>query len=126
MPINQAATVTVGPGAASKLAFTGQPSDATTGAAIAPPVVVAAQDEFGNTATAFSGAIRMSITSGTGTFSARLDGTNPKNAVGGLATFTDLTINLASILPPYRLDAASSPLTLATSSSFNVSGPPLP
>jgi Invasin, domain 3 len=126
MPINQAATVTVGPGAASKLAFTGQPSDATTDAAIAPPVVVAAQDEFGNTATAFTGAIRLSITPGTGTFSARLDGTNPTDAIGGVATFPDLRINLPSILPPYQLDAASSPLTRATSSSFGVSGAPLP
>jgi len=118
--------VTVDPGPPAKLAFTGQPSDAATGAPITPAVVVTAQDEFGNTATAFTGAIALSIAPGTGTLLAKLSGTNPINAVGGVATFADLSINLPSTVPPYQLIAASSPLTGATSSSFNVTGLPIP
>jgi len=120
--INEIATVTVDPGAAAKLSFTGQPSDAETGAHITPPVVVTAQDEFGNTATDFTDAITLSITPGTGTLLAALSGTNPVNAVGGVATFSDLSINLPSTVLPYRLDAGSSGLTGATSSSFSITG----
>jgi len=124
--LNQTATVTVVPGPAATLSFTGQPSDAGTGVPITPPVVVTAQDEFGNTADAFTGAITLSITQGTGTVLAALSGTNPVNPIGGLATFPDLSINLPSTLFPYKLDAGANGLTGATSSSFNVTGLSLP
>jgi len=124
--INGTATVDVDPGPPATLSFARQPSDAETGAIIAPAVVVAAQDEFGNTATAFTGSIALAITPGSGTPLAVLSGTNPVNAIGGLATFVDLSINLPSTLIPYRLDATSTALTDATSSSFNVTGLPIP
>jgi len=124
--VDGTATVTVDPAAPATLSFSGQPSNATTGNAIAPPVVVTAQDEFGNPTPAFIAAIALSITPGTGTVLARLDGTNPLNAVGGVATFSDLRINLPSTVVPYRLDAASGSLTGATSSAFDVTGLPLP
>jgi len=89
-------------------------------------VVVAAQDEFGNATTTFTGSIALVITPGSGTTLARLSGTTPVNAIGGLATFPDLSINLPSTLIPYRLDASSGSLTGATSSSFNITGVPLP
>jgi len=118
--VTQQTTVTVNPAAASRLTFTGQPSNTAANAAIAPPVVVTAQDAFGNTATTFTGSITLSITSGTGTPLAVLSGTNPVNAAGGVATFSNLSINLPSTVIPYQLDAASGALTRATSSPFNI------
>jgi len=57
---------------------------------------------------------------------AALSGTNPVNPVGGVASFSDLSINLPSTLLPYKLDAGANGLTGATSSLFNVTGLPLP
>jgi hypothetical protein len=118
--IVQTAAVTVIAGPAAKLAFTGQPSNTAANMPIAPPVVVTAQDAFGNTATDFIGAITLGITPLTGTPLALLSGTNPVSAVGGLGTFSNLSINLPSTVPPYKLDAASSGLTSTTSSPFNI------
>jgi hypothetical protein len=118
--ITQPATVAVIAGPAAKLAFTGQPSNARANTIIAPPVVVTTQDAFGNTATDFVGAITLSITPLTGTPLALLSGTNPVSAVGGLATFSNLSIDLLSTFPPYQLDAASGSLTPTTSSRFNI------
>jgi hypothetical protein len=118
--IVQTAAVTVIAGPAAKLAFTAQPSNARATTIIAPPVAVTAQDTFGNTATDFIGAITLSITPLTGTLLAVLSGTNPVSAVGGAATFSNLSINLPSTFPQYQLDAASGGLTPTTSSPFSI------
>jgi len=85
---------------------------------IIPAVVVTARDAFGNTATAFAGAVTVSITSGTGTPLAVLSGTNPVNAVAGVATFSNLSINLTGL--GYRLDAAAGGVTGTTSNTFDI------
>jgi hypothetical protein len=109
---------TVNPAAASQLVFTGQPTDTKAGSHITPAVVVTAQDQFGNTATDFAGQITLSITSGTGTVLAALSGTNPVSAIAGVATFSDLSIDLVGTA--YSLDAAANGLSGATSGSFNI------
>src|SRR5438046_2978273 len=48
-------TATGTPATASQLVFTTQPSDVVVGNKRQPPVVVTARDQFGNTATAFTG-----------------------------------------------------------------------
>src|SRR5437667_4434879 len=78
------------PAPASVLAFTVQPTDAMQGSAI-KPVQVTAYDALGNTATDFTGPIRLAFgTDGSVSKKATLSGTNPVPAVAGVATFTDL------------------------------------
>jgi hypothetical protein len=85
---------------------------------ITPAVVVTARDAFGNAATGFTGAVTVSITPLSGTLGATLAGTNPLNAVAGVATFSNLSINLTGLA--YRLDAAASGLTGTTSNFFDI------
>ena len=113
-------SVTVTPGPAAELLFTGQPTDTRASAPITPPVVVTAVDAFGNTASTYTGVVTVSITPGTGTPLAVLSGTTSVSASGGVASFGNLSINLASTVTPYRLDAASSGLGGATSTTFNI------
>jgi hypothetical protein len=103
---------------ATQLAFTAQPSTATSGVAIAPAVQVTARDASGNPATGFTGPITVAITNGTGTGGAVLSGTLTVSAVAGVATFSNLSINLAGT--GYTLTATSAGLTSATSSAFNI------
>src|SRR5438445_530728 len=82
------------PAPATVLAFTVQPTGATQGSAITPPVQVTAYDALGNTATDFTGPIRLAFgTDGSVSHSAKLLGTNPVPAVAGVATFSDLAVD---------------------------------
>jgi hypothetical protein len=110
---------TVGPGAASKLVFTAQPTSATAASAIAPAVQVTAQDANGNTATGFTGLVTIAVgaNSGGGT----LSGTMSVAAVAGVATFSNLTIDRAGTA--YVLTATASGLTSAVSTPFDVTAP---
>jgi hypothetical protein len=99
-----------------KLAFTVQPSNALTGAAISPAVQVTVQDANGNTVTADSSPVTLALA---GTTS--LGGTPTVNAQNGIATFSNLTVESAGI---YMLSATSATLTSATSTSFTVTAPP--
>src|SRR5205823_5104880 len=81
----------VTPGAASRLVFTVQPTPTVAGATITPAVQVTAQDAHGNTATAFSGSVTVAIGMNPG--GGALSGTSSVAAVGGIATFSGLSIN---------------------------------
>jgi hypothetical protein len=79
-------------GAANKLAFTTQPSASTvTGEVFAQQPVVTIQDANGNTVTSASNSVNLILATGTGT----LGGTTTKTAISGVATFTDLSIDMA-------------------------------
>ncbi|HEY0035951.1 MAG TPA: invasin domain 3-containing protein, partial [Longimicrobium sp.] len=103
-------------GAAAKLVITQQPTSVTAGAAITPAVVVQIQDANGNVVTgaADSVAIAIDANPATGT----LSGTAKVAAVGGVATFANLSIDKAGT--GYTLAATSGILTGATSGAFNV------
>jgi len=103
-------------GGASQLAFTVQPVTTTAGATITPAVKVTAKDAAGNTVPAFTGNITVAI--GTNPSGGSLAGTKTIAAVAGVATFSDLSINRNGT--GYTLTAASSGLTGATSSAFNI------
>lgn len=105
-------------GAASKLVFSVQPSDAQVGALIAPPVEVTAQDQFDNIATGFAGNVTLTIGTNPGTPPGTLFGTVPRPAVAGVATFDDLTINGAGI--GYTLLATAAGLPAAESAAFDM------
>ncbi|HXV91427.1 MAG TPA: hypothetical protein VD707_08660 [Gemmatimonadales bacterium] len=111
------APFTINPGTAAVLVFTVQPTTGPAGVTIAPPVQVTARDALGNTVTNFTSQVTLAITAGTGTPGAVLLG-SPVNAVAGVATFSNLSINLAGV--GYRLDATSGALPLVTSNAFSM------
>src|SRR5439155_2353254 len=113
------------PAPATVLAFTAQPTDAMQGSAI-KPVQVTAYDALGNTATDFTGPIRMAFgTDASVSQNAGLSGTNPVPAVAGVATFTDLAVDQPGL--GYTLTAAFGSATpVATSAAFNITPAPPP
>jgi hypothetical protein len=111
----------ISPGAAAKLAFTTQPGNANAGSNIPGPPTVTVQDNFGNTVTSSTAAITMALGNNPG--GGALSGTTTKNAVGGVASFSDLTINQPG--SGYTLAASSTSLTGATSTGFDITAPDL-
>src|SRR6266566_3906865 len=113
------------PAPASVLAFTVQPTDAMQGSAI-KPVQVTAYDALGNTATDFTGPIRLAFgTDASVSGNAALAGRNPVPAVAGVATFTDLAVNQPG--SGYTLTAAFGNATpVATSAAFKIIPAPPP
>src|SRR5207245_1825960 len=105
-------------GTATQMAFTVPPSNTPAGAAISPPVQVTARDQFGNTATQFTGNITLAIPANSNPGGGTLSGTKTVAAVSGVATFSDLSINNAG--NGYRLRATSSGLTALSSPQFNI------
>jgi hypothetical protein len=110
------ASVTVVAGPPVGLAFTAQPSTVTAGAPLTPPIVVTARDIAGNTATGFSGAVTISFATNPG--GAILSGTTTVGAVGGIVTYSDLTINRSGT--GYTLKATSGSLSTATSAALTI------
>jgi len=103
-------------GAATKLAFAVQPANAAAGAAITPAVQVAVQDAGGNLVTTASNSIAIAI--GTNAGGGLLSGTSPVSAVGGIAQFSNLSIDKTGT--GYTLQATATGLTAAVSSAFNI------
>jgi len=103
-------------GNANKLVFTVQPSSATVRQPITPAVQVQVQDASGNPVTSATDRITVALGSNPG--GATLAGTTSVNAVGGTATFSDLSLNKGGT--GYTLTALGSGLISATSAAFNV------
>ncbi|NCO90852.1 MAG: M6 family metalloprotease domain-containing protein, partial [Armatimonadetes bacterium] len=109
------ASVTVVPGAPSKLAFLTQPpASATAGAVLAPPVQVRVLDTYGNLVDTATSPVTMVLGQGAGT----LGGTRMKNAVAGIAQFADLSVDLAGT--GKKLSAFSTGLTSVDSDAFAI------
>lgn len=106
--------IVVGP--AARLSFTVQPSNSQAGASIAPAVQVAAVDAGSNTVTTFTGNVTIAIDSNPG--GGTLSGTTTVQAVGGVATFSDLSISPAGA--GYSLSATSGALATPASAPFIV------
>src|SRR3989442_152756 len=83
---------------------------------------LAAPDASGDTVTSFTGAIAIAIDNNPA--GGTLSGNAPVNAVNGVATFANLTIDKAGT--GYTLNATSGTLTQATSNSFNITAAPPP
>jgi hypothetical protein len=101
---------------ATQLILTIQPSNTARGSTITPSVVVSVEDSSGRVVTTSSASIAIAISSNPG--SGTLSGTTPLNAVNGVATFANLSINNPGT--GYTLRATSSGLTSVTSASFSV------
>ena len=110
---NAAQTETINPGASSRLAFTTQPMGTTNGATMTA-VVVQLQDQFSNNVAGSGTNISLTLNGG-GT----LGGTTSLTAdASGKAIFNNLNVTGAGGGATFT--ASASPLTGATSSSFNV------
>jgi hypothetical protein len=112
------------PAAPTKLGFTIQPAGAKAGKPFETQPKVAVEDIYGNVVTSSRVSVTLLITPGTGTPGAILSGTKTlitEDALGGLAAFTDLSIDQAGA--DYTLTATSSGLTPAVSETFGVGTP---
>lgn len=112
------ATGVVGNG--NKLVFVVQPSNTTVRKPINPPVKVQVEDGAGNPVTNATSPITVALGANPG--GATLAGTTTVQAVGGVATFSDLSLNKAG--SGYTLSALSSGLVSATSQAFAVNDRP--
>jgi alpha-tubulin suppressor-like RCC1 family protein len=104
------------PPAATKLAFAVQPSLVAAGVAIAPAVQVRIQDAQGNTVTGANTGVRIDFAPGTA--GASLLGAKSVNAVAGVATFTDLAVDIRGT--DFSLVATAPGSQQATSDPFSV------
>src|SRR6185295_1314903 len=88
--VSSAFSITPAPPAA--LAFIQAPGGAAAGAIIAPPVTVSLVDAFGNRTTASGLSVTIAI--GSGPAGAVLGGSTTGTSAAGVATFSDLTLDL--------------------------------
>jgi hypothetical protein len=110
------AAFNINPLVPTKLAFIVQPGDTPIGSFISGAPTVAVQDSAGNTVTTANRAITITLVnnSNLGT----LNGTKTKGTTGGVASFSNLTIDQPG--SGYALRATSTGLTSATSSAFAI------
>ena len=111
------ATVSITPAAADHLLIGQQPTSAAPGATLNPAVTVKVVDAYNNVVTA-DNADQVTIALGTNPSGATLGGTATVTVSGGVATFGNLSVNLAGA--GYTLAASSGTLGPATSAAFNV------
>ncbi|MFN2420511.1 MAG: beta strand repeat-containing protein, partial [Gemmatimonadota bacterium] len=104
------------PASAARLVFSQQPTNTQAGATITPPVTVRALDSAGNVNTSFTGNVTIVI--GNGPTGSTLSGTTTVAAVSGVATFSNLSIDIAGT--GYTLVASASGLVSATSDPFTI------
>src|SRR5213593_1262657 len=103
-------------GAATKLAFTGQPTNVAAAQPITPAVQVAVQDAVGNRVPGATDAVTVAL--GSNPSGGTLAGTVTVNAAQGIATFADLRIDRPG--SGYTLLASAAGLSGATSTPFAV------
>jgi hypothetical protein len=109
-------SVTIGVGAANKLAITTQPVGAASGAVLSTQPVVKVQDSAGNVVTTSSASITVT-SSGTSTIGGSQAG--GLAASSGIASFSNLTL-AGTVATNYTLTFASAGLTSATSNNLTV------
>ena len=110
------ATVNVSSGAATRLAFLVQPMNAIAGQSISPALQVAIQDNAGNTVRNATDPVTIAIGNNPG--ASTLSGNVTRDAVNGIATFNDLSLNRSGT--GYELVASSGSFASATSLGFIV------
>jgi len=113
VPGNAVLTVTQ---AAASLAFSVGPTSAVAGEAINPAIQVEVRDSSGNLIAGSRAAVTLGFGANPG--GATLHGSTTVNAVGGIATFSGITIETAD--SGYTLTATGSAVNQGTSGAFNV------
>ena len=100
------------------LTFTAQPTNGDAAAPLSPQPVVEVRNADNSLATGYNGSVTVAIKSGTGTATAKLTGTVTRPVVNGVATFTDLAIDLPGA--NYVLDATAPGVARADSQPFTL------
>jgi Chitobiase/beta-hexosaminidase C-terminal domain len=118
-PVSQAYVIFVP--TSTSVAFVQQPTTSATNTVIAPPITVQILDQKGNPITSSTALVTMALGANPG--SGTLSGTTSVNAVNGIATFADLSID--AIANAYTLTASSAGLTSAASTAFNITPYPI-
>ena len=103
--------------AATKVVFGQQPNNCIAGVPMTPSVTVDVEDQFGNIVTTANSSMTLATESGPGF----LLGTSTVTAVNGVATFSNLLFDAATISSYYTLLATDGALTSAVSNTFTVS-----
>src|SRR5437870_442561 len=103
-------------GAATQLAFGTPPGATVADHNITPAVKVRALDALGNLVPSFTGSV--GIATGSNPGGATLSGTTPVAAIGGVATFYDLSLNKTAT--GYTLTASGSGFAPVTSAPFDI------
>jgi hypothetical protein len=111
---------TVSAAAPSVMVFLQEPTGGFAGDVIAPPVLVAVEDAFGNIVTSSSATVTVAFGANPG--QGPLGGTLSEPVLSGVATFADLTVAVAA--SGYTLVATSPGLPPVTSTTFNEAVPP--
>ena len=109
-------TFAISAASADHLAFSVMPTNTVASHSLNPAVKVQVLDQFGNLVTTDTSNVTVAIGNNPG--SGSLSGTTSEAAVGGVATFGNLSIDAAGT--GYALSAADGSLTGALSSSFNI------
>ncbi len=107
---------------ATQLAFTVEPTTTIVASSIMPAVQVAIQGALGNLVAGATDPVTVAI--GTNPGGGTLSGTVTVDAVAGVGSFTDLTID--QVGTGYTLVATSGSLSSATSATFAIFPPPSP
>jgi hypothetical protein len=115
--ITGSASVSVNPAAANHLVFLQQPTDTAAGHTIGPAVTVEIVDQFGNVVTS-DNTDTITLSVGNNPSGGTLSGTLTVTVRGGIATFGDLSIDLAGV--GYTLHARTAGLTDADSGAFSI------
>jgi alpha-tubulin suppressor-like RCC1 family protein len=105
-----------GPLVAAKLAFTVQPTNTLTDSSIVPAIAVTVEDAAGDPVTTSSLLVTVALNTNPG--GSVLSGSLTVAAIGGVATFPYLSLNLPA--NGYSLVATAGGVTSATSSTFNI------
>src|SRR5207244_2825576 len=103
-------------GVATQLVFGTQPSTTVANRLITPAVKVTALDALGNQVPSFTRSVTVALGANSG--GATLSGTTPVAAVGGVATFVDLSLNKTAT--GYTLTASASGFAPVTSTAFDI------
>lgn len=106
----------------NRLEVATQPIGGLPGGPFQRQPVVRVTDEFGNLDTWYTGPVALSIKPGTGKTGAMLTGTTTVDAVAGVATFTDLRIDICGL--GYVIVAMSGNLTPGESEPLDVKSAP--
>ena len=112
-------TITFSVGSATQLSFGVQPTNTVSGASISPAIQVRVEDGDGNLITSSSASVTLALENDPTDGEATLSGTLTVGAASGIATFSNISIDIADI--GYTLQATSGSLNSATSSAFDIS-----
>jgi len=114
---NASGNFTVNPGEAAELIFGVEPSDTVAGMAITPAVTVRIEDGYGNLVDDDTTSVTLAIDNNAGP-GGTLSGTTSVTASNGVATFSNLSIDVAGT--GYTLEATATGLAPAVSDPFNI------